>query len=164
MICPKKNEIFFLLYFFNRVKDTTNSRKTTMYNLRNKNLDSVQMNNYISIKIDCCNNCNNDDMKIKFFIDIYETVINNLNIVKPRSNFKKVLLSKLCESFIVCNVPFAKAYYKIISGKDMPINVYDYTLTYKQMWKKNGLGQALMEYIYHPRNMDKWEKWGVQID
>jgi len=28
---------------------------------------------------------------------------------------------------------------------------------YKTMWKENGLANQLMEYIYHPRNMHKWE-------
>jgi len=28
---------------------------------------------------------------------------------------------------------------------------------HKTMWKENGLANQLMEYIYHPRNIDKWE-------
>jgi len=24
------------------------------------------------------------------------------------------------------------------------------------MWKEDGLAQQLMEYYYHPRNIDKW--------
>jgi hypothetical protein len=136
-----------------------------MYNLRNKNLDTSQLINYVKIILNIIMINNNDkDTKIKLMTDIYETTINHLDILKPLRQFKNGLLLNLCDPIMVRNLPFAKAYYKIISGKDMPINVYDYALTYKQMWKKNGLGQALMEYIYHPRNMDKWEKWGVQID
>ena len=56
------------------------------------------------------------------------------------------------------NLNFHKLYNKNICI-DETIHKYDY-VKMKEHMKNTGIAEELMAYIFHPRNMDKWNDWG----
>jgi len=41
---------------------------------------------------------------------------------------------------------------------------YDYEAMKTNMYKPDGIGKALMENMFHPRNMHKWKSWGFAVE
>ena len=44
------------------------------------------------------------------------------------------------------------------------IFVYDYEAMKNSMYRKGGFVEELMANRFHPKNMDKWDGWGIDFD